>query len=342
MRKSLILYVLFVSAILISCGEKNDNAAVNTGEENLDSLLSVYPDSVPLLVKRAKMDFDEFDFTSALADAAKAFRLDSNNVEARAIFAEVLNNRPDRSVADISNAQRHYHVLIKKDPKDLRSLVGLASTYSQQQEYETSFKYINEALRIDPKYRDAYVLKGTNYRMLGERDLMKSSWETAIQQDPEFYFAHIMLGALYEADSNDLCLQYYKTASDLEPGNMEAVYALAFANHRFGNIDEAKVLYRQMATDTSDHFVSRGLFHQGYIKQFTEMEIDSAVYYYKSALVTNPQYPEAWCNLGMSYASLGEQTQALQSYAKALKYARQFGYKEEFVQMVEKEADKSK
>lgn len=324
-----------------ACKPEKENAVAVTNE-NLDSLLKAYPDSVPLLVKHARKTLDEFDFTTALADAAKAFRLDSNNMEVRAIYAEVLNNRPERTVADVKNAQHQYHHLIKKNPKDTKSLVGLASTYSQQQDYETSFKYINEALRIDPKYRDAYVLKGTNYRFLGERDLMKSSYETAVQQDPEFFAAYIMLGSLYEADSNAICLQYYTTALQLQPENMDAVYALAFAKHKFGMLDEAKELYRKMVTDTSDYYVARGLFHQGYIKQFSELEPDSAMYFYKSALTTNPMYPEAWCNLGIVHADKGNNTQALQSFGKSLKYARQFGYSDEFIQMVEAEAEKSK
>jgi phage terminase large subunit-like protein len=65
--------------------------------------------------------------------------------------------------------------------------VSLASTYTQQGDFEKSFQYINEALRIDKKYRDAYILKGTNYLTLGNRKLAKSSYETAIQQDTKFF-----------------------------------------------------------------------------------------------------------------------------------------------------------
>ena len=55
-----------------------------------------------------------------------------------------------------------------------------------------------------------------------------------------------------------------------------------------------------------------------------EKNIDSAIYFYKSALVTNPKYVEAWHNLGECYETKGEKLTALSSYSKALKYNPDF------------------
>jgi len=305
-----------------SCKEKEVNNKPLV--ENLDSLLNIYPDSVELLIKHGHSMIKEFNYEKALADGALAFRLDSTNLEARSLYAEILNNKPDRTVDDISAAQKHYKVIVRKQPKNTKALIGLAATYSQQQDFETSFKYINEALRIDPKYRDAYVLKGSNYRWLGNIELTKSSYETAVQQDPEFYEAYVMLGSLYQAENNKICIQYYTTALQLKPKEMDALYALAYAQNQFNDFKSAKTLYRQMAQDTSEYFSSRGLFHQAYIFQYNEKNIDSAIYFYKSALVTNPKYVEAWHNLGECYETKGEKLTALSSYSKALKYNPDF------------------
>lgn len=325
---------------MASCG--NDQPKVKPSAANIDSLLALYPDSVPLLIQHAEKMISEVNYEKAMADAAKAFRLDSNNLEARIIYAQVLNNKPNRSDADIYESQRHYKYIIKKRPKDTKSLVALATTYSQQHDYDASFKYLNEALRIDPKCRDAYVVKGTNYRWLGDKERTKSSYETAVQQDPEFFEAYIMLGSLYQADTNDICIQYYTTALQLRPKDMDAIYALAYAKHEFEDYAGAKVLYRKMAADTNDYYVSRGLFHQAYIHQFTENRMDSAIYYYNSALTTNPKYVEAWFNLGLCYERKKEIPQALQAYSKTLKYARQMNYEKAFIDEVEKTAKKLK
>lgn len=322
--KQLLFLLVGFSFVIQSCGGDTNTTSVENGPRDLDSLLVLFPDSVDLLIEHGHKMVQDLNYEMAMSDAAKAFRLDSNSLRARELYASVLNNRPTRTVADISNAQRHYQLIVKKEPKNIEALVGLAATYTQQQDFENSFKYVNEALRIDPKYRDAYVLKGTNYRLLGNIDLTKSSYETAVQQDPEFYEAYIVLGSLYQADTNEVCIQYYTTAYQLRPNDMDAAYALAYAKEEFGYYDEAKELYRNMAHDTTDFYIQRGLFHQGHIKQFVDKDVDSAMYFYNSALRTDPRYVEAWHNLGMCYEEKGDRTRALQSYAKALKYDPEF------------------
>ncbi|MEJ6582831.1 MAG: tetratricopeptide repeat protein [Crocinitomicaceae bacterium] len=312
--------------VLVSCGESEDNEVNKTTSKNLDSLLLKSPNDINLLVKRGNKLFKAYEYDLALNDAAKAFRIDSTNFDARLLYAEVLNNRETRTVAEIQIAQNHYKWVINKDSKNLRALVGLAATYNFQQDFENTFKYINTALRIDPKYRDAYVLKGTTYRQIGNMPLAKSSYETAIQQDPKFFEAYFLLGAIYQAEENPVCIEYFATALQLKPEILEVKYQLAYSKERFGNLESAKELYREMAHDTVDFYVSRGLFHQGYIKQFVDKnkDIDSAMYFYKSALETEPRYVEAWHNIGLCHSQKGNKERALKSFSNALKYDPEF------------------
>lgn len=340
MNKAL-LYLLFIGFFMVSC-EDAEPVKQSPKSENLDSLILAFPDSVPLLIKHGAKMISEYEYEKALADAAKAFRLDSNNIEARMLYAEVLNNKPGKTVADVAAAQRHYKIIVNKEPKNTKALVGLAASYRQQMDFEATFKYVNEALRIDPKCRDAYVLKGSTYVFLKDLKLAKSSYETAVQQDPNFFEAYIMLGSIYQGEGDKLCLQYYTTALQLKPNDMDAIYALAYAEHLFGNLEEAKTLYRKMAGDTSEFYVARGLFHQGYIKQFSDQSIDSAIYYYNSALETSPMHVESWYNLGICYMEEKENTKALQSFSKTLKYARQQGYNDDFIKQVEDKAKQVK
>jgi tetratricopeptide (TPR) repeat protein len=306
--------------ILCSCGE---NKKASIGAIDIDSLLVLYPDSVDLLVERGNTYLKKFEFDKAIADGAKAFRIDSNNLEARLMFADILNNKPDRSITtDVSAAQRHYKFALKKCPKDPKVLISLASTYSQQMDFEESFKLINKALRIDKRYRDAYVLKGSNYLFLNKPDLAKSSYETAVQQDPKFFEAYLMLGSLYQSENNEICLEYYRTAVSLQPKNPDVLFSLAYAYQLFNQPAKALALYRKMIQLDTAYY--QALNQIGVIKQYNYKEIDSAIYYYKSALQTEPRFVQAWHNLGMCYEESGDVSQALQSYGKALKYDPNF------------------
>lgn len=198
----ILVVVLFV-AILSSCNEELPKEA-SKEEMTIDEQIAAHPDSIPLLVERGQQRFDNYEYDKAMEDAARAFRLDSSRFEVRFLYANVLNNRADRTVEDILVAQRNFKYLLQMQPDNPAVLVSLASTFSQLQDFEKSFKYINEALRIDPKYRDAYVLKGSNYAANGNKKLMISSYETAIQQDPEFFAGYLMLGAIYQGLNNPI------------------------------------------------------------------------------------------------------------------------------------------
>lgn len=323
MRWSIYIAFYGFALFLASCGDPVEQVGSN-GPRDLDSLIALYPDSVPLLVERGNELFREYEYDLAMNDAAKAFRLDSNNVDARLLYAEVLNNRERRTIDEVLTAQRMYRVVVKKQPKNLRALVGLASTYAFMQDFEKTFQYVNEALRIDPKYRDAYVLKGSTYRQLGNMKLAISSYETAIQQDPEFFEAYFLLGQIYQAENDPICVEYFATALELRPDIQEVKYQLAYSKELHGQVEGAKTLYRQMAQDTVDFYVAHGLFHLGHIKQFEEKDIDSAMYFYKSAIETDPRFVEAWHNLGLCHVAKGDKSKALKSFSNALKYDPNF------------------
>lgn len=326
MRIFLFLFLSTVVLEMYSC-ESPENQTVTLDDVNLniDSLIQAHPDSIPLLLKRGEMRIENYTYDLALVDAAKAFRLDTNNLKARLLYAEVINRRDTRSPAEVETAQRLYKSIIMKQPKNLKALVGLAATYTYQRDFNSSFEQINKALRIDKHYRDGYVLKGTNYTMIGDRDKAISSYKTAIQQDPEFYAAYLLLAQLYQDDNNPQCLEHYKSAAKIKPeleGQLR--FYIAYCEQEYGDIETAKTLYRKMAADTIEANVLMGLFHQARIKQFTDNNLDSAIYLYKSALKTEPRHVESWHNLGMCFDGLGNKTQALKSFAKALEYNPNF------------------
>ena len=325
------LHFTLVISILVSFISCNNNNESNkkTVVTDLDSLVVLFPDSIPLLLEHGNKMLKEYQFEKALDDGAKAFRLDSNNMNARLLYANVINNQPDRSVKDVMNAQRHFKYILSKDSTNTDALISLATTYSQQLDFENSFININKALKINPKLRDAYVLKGTNYLHLQNMELAKSSYETAIQQDPDFFEAYLMLGSIYQSENNEICIEYYTTAAKLKPNNNDVLYAYAFANQVNNNIEEAKSTYRKIIR--LDTTYSQALFQLGYIKQWKENDLDSAMYFYSNTIQTTPNYVEAWHNLGICYLEKGDKPKAQQAFRKALTFDPNFELSKELI-----------
>ncbi len=309
--------------LLVGCGEKSTNKLTTASKkENLDSLLKLDPNNVELLIKRGNKYLESYKFYDALSDGAKAYRLDSNNLEARFLYANALNNRAERTQVDIENAKQHFLYLIKRQPGNKKIYVSLASSYTQQGDYEKSFQYINEALRIDKKYRDAYILKGTNYLTLGNRKLAKSSYETAIQQDTKFFEGYLYLGYLYSEDNDPLAVEYFRTAATLRPKSTDALYGIAYSLQQQLKFDEALKAYRDLLQVDQKFYLA--LFNQGYIKQFEQNQVDSAIYYYRNAIDLQPKFVKGLHNLGLCYASLGRKSEALKAFSSALKYNPNF------------------
>jgi tetratricopeptide (TPR) repeat protein len=307
--------LLFLSVLLfVACGNPNEGVVK---KQSLDQLLAAHPDSLPLLIEKGNLLMDSLAFDKALNYGAKAFRLDSTNTEARVLYAECLINKPNRSADDILRAFTMYRNLVKKSPKNVAALVGLANTLVLLNDHDNAFKYINQALRIDKTYRDAYILKGTIYKLEDNIKLAISSYETAVQQDPNYYMTYLLLGSLYEYENNPICIEKYMTAYQLQPKNAEVIYALAFAKEKFGQPAAAQRLYRKMTKVDSTY--ADGYFHLGYLAQFTYNQPDSAMYFYKKAVKVNPQHLPSYHNIGLLYEDRNDLTNALFSYAKALK-----------------------
>lgn len=288
-----------------------------TKKQSLDQLLAAHPDSVPLLIQKGNDLMDSLAFDKALTFGAKAFRLDSSNLEARILYAECLINKPNRSADDIFRAFTMYRNLVVKAPKNVNALIGLANTLVMLNDHDNAFKYINKALRLDKNNRDAYILKGTIYREEGNLKLAISSYETAVQQDPDYYMTYLQLGSLYEYQENPICIEKYMTAYQLQPKNIEVIYALAFAKEKFGEVKSAQRLYRKMTK--VDSTFADGYFHLGYLAQFTFNQPDSAMFYYKKAVRVNSQHIPSYHNMGLLYEDRNDLANALFSYGKALK-----------------------
>jgi tetratricopeptide (TPR) repeat protein len=303
-----------LALFIIACGSLEEEQDKHL---TLDQLVQKYPDSIPLLQKRANRSLDSSDFKLLLADAAHAFRLDSTNLENRLLYALALINKKEFLVSDFNSAQYHFGRVIKKDPKNLKAIIGMASVYSFRGDLENSFKLINKVLRINPRYRDAYILKGSIYLSQGNYTLAKSSYETAVQQDNKFFLGYMMLGTIYQFEKNPLCIEYFTTASRLKPKNAEVMYSLAYATYEFGDKNEAKFLYRKMGALDSTY--CEAYFHLGYIQQFDDQNLDSAMFFYSKSLDINPKHIETLHNLGLIYEDKGDVSNALLTYAKVLK-----------------------
>ena len=323
---NIILGLLF---LLVSCQDEqqtdsklfkqtnSDKASENEMLDEIEKLLEENPDDIDLWIEKGFICKENFDFSCALNAGAKAFLLDSTNLDARSLYAWTLINKPKPPLEDIERAKKHYKYILSVD-QNPQIMVELANTYSLTGDFESSFKYLNDALRLDDQIRDAYVMKGSNYRVLENFDLALSSYQTAVQIDPDYFMGHLQIGYLLtELGDDRLALEYYRTAADLDPESIEARYGVAKSLQDLGEYDDAQMEYRGILTRDSTFYFS--YFNQGFIKQYLQEEPDSAVHYYNLSLELQPEHVKSWHNLGETYLSQGRKADAARAFSEALR-----------------------
>ncbi|RYM35973.1 tetratricopeptide repeat protein [Brumimicrobium glaciale] len=334
MIKNRFLYTILGFGLLFSCTSENKTdddqffvkEEVNIEKDELAQIsdsLEKNPENINLWIRQGEICKENMNFSCALNAGAKAFRIDSTNIKARQLYAWTLINKPETPRSDIERAKRHYQYILSLKPKDPQTLVELANTYSLTGDFKTAIKYINDALRMDERYRDAYVLKGSIYKTLEKNDLAVSSYQTALQIDPEFFIGHLNTGWLLTSmGKHKLALQYYQNAVDLKPENLNAIYGVAKSLQDLGEYDNALKEYRKIEKFEPDFYIT--YFNQAYIKHYYQKELDSAAYYYDKALDVNPQYTPAWFQMGELYYEQDRFPEAGRYYAEALKIDKNF------------------
>jgi tetratricopeptide (TPR) repeat protein len=334
MIKNTVLYTFLGLGLLFSCTSKDESDGQqffvkeevkterNEFHEITDSL-EKNPNDINLLIRQGNICKDNLNFACALNAGAKAFRIDSTNIKARQLYAWTLINKPETPISDIEGAKRHYQYILSLQPKDPQTLVELANTYSLTGDFKTAIKYINDALRIDERYRDGYVLKGSIYKTLEKNDLALSSYQTALQVDPDFFIGHLNTGWLLTAmENHKLALEYYANAVDLKPKNINAIYGVAKSYQDLEEYESALKEYRKIKNIQPEFYIAD--FNQAYIKQYYQKELDSAAYFYEQALRIHPEYPSAWYQLGETYFVQDRFSEAARAFSEALKIDKDF------------------
>ena len=324
-KKNKILFVFLIGVVGFSCSDKKEQADYEKQVQHIDTLLIKDPNNVSLLSKRSSQYLDEYistgdkqQLSKSKNDAAKAFKLDSNNYEARMAYAESMSRTPNNSIEDYYAIKRHFNWLLNKK-KTPKSYVGLASAYSFLQNPDLGLKYADSALRLDKRYRDAYIIKGKIFIQQQKIKLAISSYETAVQQDKNFYQAYLFLGILYsEIENYAIALERFKNATSINPKFVEAWYGVAMTEQTLQNYTEAYSAYKKLLEVDPQYY--EAWHNLGWIKQNVDQQLDSAIIFYQNALEIHEDFVKAHHNIGVCYEQKGDESRALRAYGQALKY----------------------
>ena len=242
----------------------------------------------------------------ALQDIKSALLLDTGNALFYCILGEIYTR-----IGLVSEADDALRVSMARNPDLVRVYLRRGELALINRQHGVAFKYLNEALR---RLAEGYLLKGLTHLELKDTASARSSWLTAIEQDPNLYAAYLELG-LREKDPRT-AHRYFSNVLQLKPGHVEACYARGMLLQEQGYLDSARQDYRVLLKARPNH--RDALFNMAYLAML-DKKFEEAVMGYDKVLALDAKDLPAMLNRGLCYELMGKIQEAAADYKECLR-----------------------
>ena len=330
MKKNIIL-ALIASMLLLACqtaentegqsGNTTTEASVEQIEQQVDpndSALQVVNQKIrenlenpELYVDRSDIYFQMGDIDAGIKDLDRAIRLDSTNLKTLMAQAKFFTKRGRVEAAKrILEKAKGFH------PEESEIYVLLGELHLIAKDYENALKNADLAVKYDIYNDKAYFVKAYTFLELGDTSKAISSFQTSVEQNPDYYNGYLQLGLLYTELDDPLALDYFNNALAVKPNDKDALYAKGMYEQEHELYNEAMQSYTQAIKahpDFREAYYNMGFLHMYYLKLYRE-----GLNYFNQAVEVDPNYYQAYYNRGYSFELLGDIGNAAKDYRKAL------------------------
>lgn len=164
----------------------------------------------------------------------------------------------------IHEAEQELNEVLRVFPERIPTLLKMAEFKYINEDYDGSILTVNEIIRLDPQNAEAYFMLGMNFIALNDNTRAINSFQTAVELDSKLTDAWIYLGELYEEKKDPKALQYYESAVLSNPASMQAKHAKAYYLQNHKDIPGALELYRSIIVEDksySDAYLNSGILY---------------------------------------------------------------------------------
>lgn len=319
-----VLILLFVGG-LYSCDTSNETIEAEKQEplaadsavlemvklDSLTQLLDASPTDASLLHERAKafLEVDQVNF--ALADAGRALLIDSTVAEYYLTISDIYfrMNEPNKCKNALLTAN-------KLQPEYREPLHRLAQFELYLGNHQKSLNYANEMLRLDARDDRPFVIKALCYKEMGDTAKAVHNYLEAVTENPDNYDAYVELGIIHWWLKDPLAESYLKSALDIRPDGLDALYALGMQYQGAEKLNDALQTYTRILEIDSTH--RSAYFNMGYI-QYQHLQLyNEALENFDNAVKVDPKYYQAVYMRGLCFEAKGDIVKAKREYAYAL------------------------
>lgn len=281
----------------------------------LNQLLEKDPKNDSLLYKRAQIFYNAQGFDEALVDLANAINRDSlHHPEYYHLLADVLID-----YARPNDSKRAIEVLqsaARIFPNRIPTLLKLSEFQLIVLHHTDALSTLDKVLRIDPQNAEGYFMAGRVALDMGDTSRAISVLQKSVQIDADNNDAWRFLGRIFAQKNNPVAIQYFDNALRIDSTDLATREFKAAFYKRRGEFDNAFATYRDIIIRNPDY--SNAYFDIGTIY----LELDSlqkAYDNYSLAITTDPLFIKAYYFRGQSSELMGNVEAALADYTQANK-----------------------
>jgi tetratricopeptide (TPR) repeat protein len=308
---------LFLLFIFAGCDSGNKQQVITQGTDSITSLKSLDskiiadPKNADNYFARAQYYFNHQKIQPAYDDAIKALQLDSSKSEYFVLLSDIyfVNVQTGKTRHLLERA-------IETDPKNTAAILKLAELYLYVKEYNKSIDQVDKALKVDKYNAKAYFIKGMNFKEKGDTARAISSFETTVEQDPDYYNAYMQLANINASKNNKNALDYYNSALNINPKSLEALYGRAMFYQQTGDFDKAIENYNSILQ--LDPKFEKAHYNIGFIDFQYSADYQNALIHFNDAVKANPSYYQAYYMRGLCHEKMRNYKQAELEYTAAL------------------------
>jgi len=150
---------------------------------------------------------------------------------------------------------------------------------------------------------------------IGDTSKAISNLQTAVEQDPNMHDAYMQLGLLHSTKNDDLALDYFDNALEVDSNSVDALYGKAMFHQERSNYAKAKKFYKDIIEIEPQY--GKAFYNIGYIC-FQQDSLAKAFRHFNIATNVSPDYAEAYYMKGLTAESQGDHEKAKRNYRQAL------------------------
>jgi len=272
----------------------------------------LHPNSVPILIRKARVMLEKGRATEALAITKRLENIEPGNYDIYLCKGTAL-----AMMGDINGARRVFDLALSSDSEDQETILYSITSVLQNLNYhEEMIPYLHRLAEMEPDFPAHVYDLAYAYDKKGDHRSSIKYYTQYIDEEPWSDSAWYNLGIIYNKTGDyGKSIEAYDYALAINPENTFALFNKANILSNLEKYSEAMDVYREFVEEEPDSLEGLTYLAECYDKTGDEV---MARKYYTEAIDITPEFPDPWYGLGLLSLTRNRPAESILPLKKAI------------------------